>query len=86
MVKLTIILSIVVLFIIVFSIDYLFLRDLFWQRLLVNIGIVLVFIVLFFKYIKINELWSMKLEELIKQAERYIINTNRLWKVNIQWG
>lgn len=52
MVKLTILLSIVVLFIIVFSIDHLFLRDLFWQRLLVNIGIVLVFVILFFKYIK----------------------------------
>jgi hypothetical protein len=45
------ILSIVVLFIVIFAIDYLFLRHLFWQRLLVNIGIVLVYLVIFVKYI-----------------------------------
>ncbi len=43
---------ILVMFIIVFSIDSLFLRGLFWQRLLVNIGIVFVFLIVFYKYIK----------------------------------
>jgi hypothetical protein len=43
---------IVVLFIVVYTIDSLYLRHLFWERLLVNIIIVLVFIVIFFKFFK----------------------------------
>jgi hypothetical protein len=46
-----ILLSILVLFIIVFSIDYLFFRQLFWQRLIVNIAIFLVYIVIFTRYL-----------------------------------
>ncbi len=44
-------LSIVVAFIIIFSIDYLFLRQYFWQRLIVNILLVLIYFVILFKYI-----------------------------------
>ena len=43
---------IVVLFIVVYSIDSLFFRHLFWERLVANILIVLAFIVIFFKYIQ----------------------------------
>jgi len=43
---------ILVLFIVVFTVDSLFLRHLFWERLVVNIIIVLAFIVIFFKFIK----------------------------------
>jgi len=46
------IISVVILFIIVFSLDSLFFRHLFWERLLANIVIVLVFIILVLKYIK----------------------------------
>ena len=44
--------SIIVLFIVVYTIDSLFFRHLFWERLLANIIIVLVFILIFFKFIK----------------------------------
>jgi hypothetical protein len=43
---------IVVLFIVVYSIDALFFRYLFWERLVANILIVIAFIVIFFKYIQ----------------------------------
>ena len=43
--------SVIVLIIIIFSIDYIFLRHLFWQRLVVNIGIFLVYSVIYFKYL-----------------------------------
>ena len=46
------ILSVVIVFIVIYSIDSLFLRHLFWERLIVNIGIVLVFIILMLRYIK----------------------------------
>jgi len=54
MVQLTIryLIWILVLFIVVFTVDSLFLRHLFWERLVVNIIIVLAFIVIFFKFIK----------------------------------
>lgn len=45
------ILSVVIIFIIIFSVDYLFLRDLFWQRLIFNIGIVLVYFLIYSKYL-----------------------------------
>jgi hypothetical protein len=45
------ILSIIVLFIVIVSIDYLFFRNLFWERLIANIAIFLVFLVVFIKYI-----------------------------------
>jgi|GEM_PF-2611543 len=41
--------SVIILFIIVFTIDYLFLRHLFWKRLIVNIAIVLVYFFILFK-------------------------------------
>jgi hypothetical protein len=46
------IISVVIIFIVIYSIDSLFLRHLFWERLIVNIGIVLVFLVLFLRYMK----------------------------------
>jgi hypothetical protein len=46
-----ILISILVLFIIVFCIDYLFFRQLFWQRLIVNIAIFIVYIIIFTKYL-----------------------------------
>ncbi len=46
------IISVVVAFIIIYSIDSLFLRHLFWERLIINIGIVLVFLVIVLRYIK----------------------------------
>ena len=46
------IISVVVTFIIIYSIDSLFLRHLFWERLIINIGIVLVFLVIVLRYIK----------------------------------
>ncbi len=46
------ILSVVIVFIVIYSIDSLFLRHLFWERIIVNIGIVLVFIILMLRYIK----------------------------------
>ena len=46
------IISVVIIFIVIYSIDSLFLRHLFWERLIVNIGIVLVFIVISLRYMK----------------------------------
>ncbi len=43
--------SIVLIFIVTFTIDSLFFKHLFWQRLIVNIGIVVVYAFLFYKYI-----------------------------------
>jgi membrane protein implicated in regulation of membrane protease activity len=37
---------------IVVGVDVLFLRMLFWERLIVNIGIVLVFVVVYFRFLK----------------------------------
>ena len=45
------IISIVGLFLIIFTVDSLFFRHLFWERLISNIIIVVVFFVLFLKYI-----------------------------------
>lgn len=43
---------IVILVIVIVSVDFLFLRNLFWERLIVNIVIVLAFLAVFVKYIK----------------------------------
>jgi hypothetical protein len=43
--------SVVIFAIIIVTVDFLFLRHLFWERLFVNIGIFLVYLVIFFKYI-----------------------------------
>ncbi|MEL7671859.1 hypothetical protein [Methanobacterium sp.] len=43
--------SVVIFAIILFAVDLLFLRHLFWERLFVNIGIFLVYLVIFFKFI-----------------------------------
>jgi hypothetical protein len=37
---------------VVVGVDVLFLRMLFWERLIVNIGIVLVFLVVYFRFLK----------------------------------
>jgi Mn2+/Fe2+ NRAMP family transporter len=45
-------LYIVVLITVVVSVDLLFLRNRFWERLIVNIGIVLVFVVFYLRFLK----------------------------------
>jgi hypothetical protein len=42
------ILFVLIAFIVVFTIDYLFFRNNFWQRLVVNIGILIVFAIIYF--------------------------------------
>jgi hypothetical protein len=42
----------VVLIVVVVSIDLLFFRNLFWERLIVNIGIVLVFAAFYLRFLK----------------------------------
>jgi hypothetical protein len=37
---------------VVVSVDLLFFRDRFWERLMVNIGIVLVFVAFYFRFLK----------------------------------
>jgi hypothetical protein len=48
----TVILYIVLLAAIVVGVDFLFLRNRFWERLMVNIGIVLVFAVFYLRFLK----------------------------------
>ncbi|MBI5680276.1 MAG: hypothetical protein HZC47_05235 [Methanobacterium sp.] len=43
--------SVVIFAIIIITVDLLFLRHLFWERLIVNIGIFVVYLVIFFKFI-----------------------------------
>jgi hypothetical protein len=45
-------LSLVVLIAVVVGVDLLFFRNLFWERLTVNIGIVLVFVAFYFRFLK----------------------------------
>ena len=45
-------LYIVVLIVVVVSVDLLFLRNRFWERLIVNIGIVLVFVAFYLRFLK----------------------------------
>ena len=47
-----VVLSIVVLIAVVVSVDLLFFRNLFWERLIVNIGIVLAFAAVYFRFLK----------------------------------
>ena len=47
-----IVLFILVLIAVVVSVDLLFFRNLFWERLIVNIGIVLVFAAFYFRFLK----------------------------------
>ena len=47
-----VVLYIVVLIAVVVSVDLLFFRNLFWERLTVNIGIVLVFAAFYFRFLK----------------------------------
>jgi hypothetical protein len=46
-----IILSVIALFIIVYVVDSMFFRNLFWERLIANIVIVLLFAVIYLKYL-----------------------------------
>ncbi len=47
-----VVLYIVVLIVVVVSVDFLFFKNRFWERLLVNIGIVLVFAAFYLRFLK----------------------------------
>ncbi|MGB7968089.1 MAG: hypothetical protein WCF28_00805 [Methanobacterium sp.] len=42
--------SVLILLIVVFSVDYLFFRNQFWPRLSINIGIFLIYVMIYYKY------------------------------------
>jgi hypothetical protein len=46
------VLYIVVMIVVVVSVDLLFFRNLVWERLIANIGIVLVFVAFYFRFLK----------------------------------
>jgi hypothetical protein len=48
----TVVLYIVLLAAVVVAVDFLFFRDRFWERLMVNIGIVLVFTAFYLRFLK----------------------------------
>ena len=50
--NMSIVLYIVVMIAVVVSVDLLFFRNLFWERLIANIGIVLVFAAFYFRFLK----------------------------------
>jgi hypothetical protein len=50
--QMTTVLYVVLLVATVFAVDFLFFRNQFWQRLMVNIGIVLVFSAFYFRFLK----------------------------------
>jgi hypothetical protein len=50
--NMSIVLYIVVWIAVVVSVDLLFFRNLFWERLIANIGIVLVFAAFYFRFLK----------------------------------
>ena len=50
--NMSVVLYSVVLIVVVVSVDLLFFRNLFWERLIVNIGIVLVFAAFYLKFLK----------------------------------
>ena len=50
--NMSIVLYIVVLIAVVVSVDLLFFRNLFWERLIANIGIVLVFAAFYFRFLR----------------------------------
>jgi len=47
-----VVLFVLVLITVIVSVDVLFFRNLFWERLMVNIGIVLVFAAFYLRYLK----------------------------------
>ena len=52
----SVVLYIVVMIVVVVSVDLLFFRNLFWERLASNIGIVLVFVAFYFRFQKKRKL------------------------------
>lgn len=48
----TVVLYVLLMAAVIFSADVLFFRNRFWQRLTVNIGIVLVFVAFYFRFLK----------------------------------
>jgi protein-S-isoprenylcysteine O-methyltransferase Ste14 len=50
--KMSVVLYIVVLIAVVVSVDVLFFRNLFWERLIVNIGVVVVFAAFYLRFLK----------------------------------
>jgi uncharacterized membrane protein len=50
--KTTVILYVVLMAAIIVAVDFLFFRNRFWERLLVNVGIVLVFAALYLRFLK----------------------------------
>ena len=50
--KTTVILYVVLMAAIIVAVDFLFFRNRFWERLLLNVGIVLVFAALYLKFLK----------------------------------
>jgi hypothetical protein len=50
--QVTVVLSIVLLAAVVVGVDFLFLRNRFWERLMVNIGIVSVFAAFYLRFLK----------------------------------
>jgi hypothetical protein len=54
--NMSVVLYIVVMIAVVVSVDLLFFRNLFWERLAANIGIVLVFVAFYFRFLKKRKL------------------------------
>jgi hypothetical protein len=50
--NMSVVLYIVVLIAVVVGVDVLFFKNRFWERLIVNIGIVLVFVAFYFRFLK----------------------------------
>ena len=50
--QVTAVLYVVLMAAIVVALDFLFFRNRFWERLMVNIGIVLVFVAFYFRFLK----------------------------------
>jgi len=50
--QVTVVLYVVLMAAIVIAVDFLFFRNRFWERLMVNIGIVLVFAAFYFRFLK----------------------------------
>jgi len=50
--NLSVVLYIVIMIAVIVSVDLLFFKNQFWQRLIANIGIVLVFAILYFLFLK----------------------------------
>jgi hypothetical protein len=50
--NMSVVLYIAVMIAVIVSVDFLFFRNRFWERLMVNIGIVLVFAAFYFRFLK----------------------------------